>query len=55
MSNIETQVSSAIAQERKSNRKRESIRALVVVFGVIPLVLVAAVGGWLAAQRMGLI
>jgi nitrate reductase NapE component len=55
MSNIENQVQNAIAAERKESRKRDRLKAVVVVFVIIPLVVVGTVGVWLAAQRAGLI
>jgi len=48
MPNIETQIQSAIANERATNRKRETVKAIVVVFVVIPVCLVTA--GLIAAQ-----
>jgi t-SNARE complex subunit (syntaxin) len=55
MSNIESQVHKAIASERSENRRRDRIKATLIVFVAIPLVVVAVVVCWLAAQRMGVI
>ena len=51
----EAQIKNAIASERKDNRKRETLRAMIVVFVGIPGAVVLAVGVWLALQRGGVI
>jgi hypothetical protein len=52
MSNIESQVQSAIAAERRENRKRDTKKALFVTFVVIPFVVIAAGAGWLLLGRI---
>lgn len=50
MKNIQDQVREALAEDRKSNRRRESIRAMLVVFVGIPAVLLAVLAAWVVIR-----
>lgn len=51
-SDLESSVQSAIANERQDNERRQTKRALIGVFVVIPIIVLGAVGVWLLIGRM---
>ena len=53
MDDLQPKISKAIADERRANDRRQTKRALIGVFIVIPLIVIGFIALWLLGGRLG--
>ncbi|MCA9276856.1 MAG: hypothetical protein KDA29_12595 [Phycisphaerales bacterium] len=53
MDDLQPKIKEAIAEERRANDRRQTKRALIGAFVVIPLIVIGIIALWLLGGRLG--